>query len=178
MPASRWTDALELHAAAAAELLRTAETIAADAWDEPRETGKWSPAQIVMHLILAYEVLLRDLVEGTGMALRSTASKRLVFRLMVLPRLLRGGRFPGSIRAPREVRVGHVSDPRPELIARFQRLADQFQEAVQAAHHERPRVRLTHAYFGAVTLEDAVRFCAVHIRHHEAQLRAVGGTLS
>jgi hypothetical protein len=173
MPTSRWTDALELHETAAADLVCAAEAIAADAWDQPRLAGKWSSAQIVMHLILAYEVLLRDLAEGAGMALRTTATKRLFFRLTVLPRLLSGKRFPAGVRAPREARVGRVSDPQPELIARFSGLATQFHQAVQAAHLERPRIRLTHAYFGALSLEDAVRFCAVHIRHHEAQLRAL-----
>jgi hypothetical protein len=164
-----WADALRLHQSAAAEYARSAGALAEDAWAAPITEGKWSPAEITEHLIRAYEVLLRELSGGPGMALRTGPLQRVLLRLLLVPRLLRGTPFPLGARAPRETRPVGMIDQQHAL-ARFVNLADQFQAAVQDARARNPRQRLTHAYFGASPLQDSVVLCARHILHHRQQL--------
>jgi hypothetical protein len=170
----RWQDALRLHEQAAADYGRAAASLPAEAWSTPIGEGKWTPAQITDHLSRAYEVVLRELRGGTGMAVRTRAWQRLLLRFTIVPRLLRGGWFPPGARAPRETRPLETAvDAEPEaLLAEFRRLAAEFQAAAEAAHARDRRQRITHAYFGASSLEDGVLLCARHIEHHHRQLRA------
>lgn len=168
-----WQEAMQLHTVAAADLVRTAEGITSGGWQTPRAPGKWSPAEIVAHLILAYEVLLRELRGGGGMALRTTWWQRLLLHFTVRRRILGGHGFPEGARAPREVRPDGTSLAQTDAISRFRELAAEFEAAMQAARVERPRARLTHAYFGASPLEEALRFCARHLQHHQQQLQSL-----
>ncbi|HEX2091215.1 MAG TPA: DinB family protein [Longimicrobiaceae bacterium] len=168
----RWAEALALHASATAGFAADAAAVVPERWAVPRAPGKWSPAQVVQHLILAYEVLLRELAGGPGMALHATWWQRFLLRLIFLPRLLAGAPFPPGARAPREVRPPETAGDREEAVARFRALAAEFTAAVEETRARSPRKRLTHAYFGATSLEDAVRLCARHIQHHRQQLPA------
>lgn len=165
----RWNEAVRMHQEAAAELVEAARAVPAEVWQAPREPGKWSPAQVVVHLILAYEVVLRELAGAPGMAVRTRGWQRLLLRFTLRPRLLAGAPFPRGVRAPREVRPEEVREEQAETIARFRVLAGEFEAAVEAAQRQRPQARLTHAYFGAMSLEEGLRFFAVHLRHHQAQ---------
>ncbi|CAN5780077.1 hypothetical protein BH23GEM3_BH23GEM3_03610 [soil metagenome] len=161
---------MQLHESAAEALARSADAVPAGRWFAGPAPGKWSPSEVVQHLILAYEVLLRDLNGGPGMAVRTSAWQRLLLRFVVRPRLLAGGAFRKGVPAPREVRPAEATEGQELAIARFRARAGEFQRALEAARAERPRTRLTHAYFGALSLEEALRFCARHIRHHQPQL--------
>lgn len=164
--------ALREHDLATAELLEAARAVPAERWLRPLSPGKWSPAEVVEHLCLTYETLRAELGGAPGMALRTRGWQRLLLRFTLRPRLLAGGRFPRGVRAPREIRPGELPPEREEGLARFRRCADDFRAAVEVAHAGRPGVRLTHAYFGALPLAEAVRFSAVHVRHHRGQLLA------
>jgi hypothetical protein len=170
-----WLEALRLHESAAAGLARSAEAIPPQAWAAPMAEGKWSPAQITEHLILAYEVLLRELEGGPGMQLRTRGWQRLLLRFTLVPRILRGDTFPTGARAPRETRPGEVVGEQADQIARFRADAERFHAAVQEARASNPRQQLTHAYFGASSLEESVLLCARHIQHHHKQLPASPG---
>ncbi len=168
-----WQKAMQLHTGAAADLVRTAEAIPSERWHTPRAPGKWTPAEIVAHLILAYEVLLRELRGGGGMALRTTWWQRLLLHFTVRRRILGGRGFPEGARAPREVRPGGTALAQTDAIGRLRALAAEFEAATEAARVERPRARLTHAYFGGSPLEEALRFCARHLQHHHQQLQSL-----
>lgn len=56
-----WEDVMQIHNTAAQELLSTAERVPAQKWLVPRAEGKWSPAEVVEHLNLAYDVFMREL---------------------------------------------------------------------------------------------------------------------
>ncbi|HEV2130520.1 MAG TPA: DinB family protein [Longimicrobiaceae bacterium] len=168
-----WQAAMQLHTAAAAELARTAASVPSDQWRTPRAPGKWTPAEILAHLILAYEVLLRELRGGGGMALRTRWWQRVLLHFTVRRRILSGGGFPAGARAPRELGPPDVTLDQNDALERFRELAAEFEAAMETARMERPRSRLTHAYFGARPLEEALGFCARHIQHHHQQLHSL-----
>ncbi len=167
----RWEEALEVHAAAAAELAAAARAVPAAAWERPVGEGKWTPAQIVAHLNLTYEVLLRELGGGAGMAVRTAAWQRALLRLLLVPRLLRGGSFPRGARAPRELREPEGA-PQDGAVAAFRALSDRFAASAAEVRERRPDARLSHAYFGTAPVADGVLLCARHIQHHRRQLAA------
>lgn len=135
-------------------------------WFVPMSEGKWSPAEVLAHLVSTYDTLLRELAGGAGMAIRTKLWQRWLLRLTVVPRLLAGGAFPKGAVAPRETRPGGVVD-RAESIALFRRRAAELDEAVRLAKDGQ---RITHAYFGSATVAHGVLLCVRHIQHHTAQL--------
>jgi hypothetical protein len=165
----QWNDALKHHAEAAAELLRGAGSVAPERWSEPLGTGKWTPAQVVQHLILAYEAMLQELSGGPGMRVRTGRWQRLVLRWTVLPRLLRSGEFPRA-RAPRETVPADSPADQGETLEAFRRRAAEFAEAVRIARGRGRRATLVHAYFGPMSLRDVVVLCGWHLLHHRRQL--------
>jgi DinB family protein len=158
------------HAAAAAEFAVAAENVPADLWRSPRAEGKWSPAQVVEHVTLAYDTLLRELGGGAGMQVRTKLWQRMWLRMTVMRKLLRTGVFPEGAPAPREVRPSSASADPAIAIATFRQRAAQFESAMAAARSSGRHVRLTHAYFGAMSIDNVVILCVSHIRHHQKQL--------
>ncbi len=165
-----WTDAIAIHREAAAAFAAAAGRVSADAWRVPRADGKWSPAEIVEHVSLTYDVLLRELAGGGGMQIRTKLWQRLLLRLTVMPKILRGKGFPAGARAPREVRPPVPSSSKDEAIVGFRDRGARFVSAAEEVHRTRPRARLTHAYFGTSTVANAVLLCARHLDHHRQQL--------
>jgi hypothetical protein len=162
---------LDHHATATAAFLRTVEAVPEERWHQPLADGKWSPAQLTEHLVRTYDVLLQELAGGPGMRVRTRPWMRILLRLTVAPRLLRGGRFPDGIRAPREIRPGDAPADKPEGLALFRERAESFVRAARAAPAAK---RLTHPFFGIGSVAEGVLLCARHIRHHHAQLPAEG----
>jgi DinB family protein len=167
--AEKWRDAVTLHSEALAGVLRSAESVPPEAWLRPLGEGRWTPAQVVEHLTLAYDALLKELSGGPAMKYRLNAGVRLVLRYTVLPRILRGEPFPRA-RAPRETRPADTPFNQPEAV---QRLRDR--GAIVVAEMERklstrPGAKLTHAYFGRLPLTTGLTLIARHIEHHRKQL--------
>jgi hypothetical protein len=165
---SKWDAALDDHRVAMAAFVDAAERVRADAWMQPRAPGKWAPAQIVEHLTLAYEALLRELNEGTPLATRVPAWRQTLLRWIVLPHILFHRSFPVRAPAPREVRPSAGSPDRAAALVRIRALADRFERELGRARRAGGG-RLTHPYFGAVGPVKVLRFCAVHLDHHRAQ---------
>lgn len=165
-----WAEALQLHSRAAADAVAAAARVPADKWLVARGDGKWSPAEIVEHLSLAYDVLLRELAGGPGMQIRTKLWQRLMLRQTILPKLMRGGPFPTGVRSPREIRPAITSPDQTQAVARLRDGAARFEAAANESWRANPRARLTHAYFGKSTVDNALVLCARHIQHHEKQL--------
>ena len=170
-----WDDAYKLHTGAAADFAEAAARIPGDLWVVPREEGKWSPAEIVEHVSLAYDVLLRELAGGPGMAIRTKAWQRLLLKLTMVPGLLRGKPFPKGARSPRETRPALTTTDQAAAISSFRERAARFDAAALEAHRSGRRVRLTHAYFGSASLRHATILCARHVQHHRNQLNGYAG---
>ena len=166
----KWVEIERIHADAASDFASAAEAIPADRWLTPRAEGKWSPAQVVEHINLAYDVLLGELGGKPGMKIRTKFWQRLMLRIVYLPRLMRGGTFPEGIRAPRELRDPPANPDQRAAIAAFRDRAIRFSSEAADAIAKRRKVRLTHPYFGTSPLADGVLFCARHVQHHRKQL--------
>lgn len=160
------SSSLALHQAAVDDLVAKAEVLPESAWFGPTSPGKWSPAEVLAHLVCTYDTLLRELAGGPGMAIRTKLWQRWLLRFTVLPRMLAGGAFPKGAVAPRETRPAGTLG-RAESVALFRRRAAELEEAARSAKEGQ---RLTHAYFGAATLAHGVLLCTRHIQHHTAQL--------
>lgn len=169
-----WGDVVILHNRAAADFAASARRAAAsdEVWSAPYAPGKWSPAQIVQHLALAFEAVQRELREGVPMKSRTRAWHRLVLRFTLQRTLMRGGAFPRGARSPRETRPHGDTGRAETLIARFEQLNRELLAELDDARTSRPALRLTHPYFGRLTPTDMTYVSARHIQHHEAQLRS------
>ena len=164
-----WPGVKQFHSEVAAELVSAARRVTSEKWLVPRDEGKWCPAQVVEHLNLAYDVLLRELAGGEGMQIRTKFLRRMLLRWTIMPRLMRGAPFPPGVPAPREVR-GPVANPdQAAAIASFADRAVKL-ETEAARAEEKGGVRLTHAYFGKSSVAQGILLCAQHIRHHRKQL--------
>lgn len=165
----RWPEQHQAHRDAVDAFAITAANIAAGRWNEPMAPGKWSPAELALHLALTAEVMLRELATGEGPRVVTTWWQRALLRYTVRPKLLAGGKFP-PVRSPREARPQGPAGEQGATITRLRARAAELEAAIEAAARERPRTRLTHPYLGAFSLEESLRFCALHVRHHHAQL--------
>src|SRR5215212_598738 len=99
-----WSEVRELHERAAGAAVAAAQRIPPERWAVPIAEGKWTPAEIVEHLTLTYDVFLKQLRGDGGMKIRTAMWMRLVLRAFMMPGILRGKGFPKGARAPREVR--------------------------------------------------------------------------
>ena len=165
-----WDDAQKLHTDAAAEFAQAAARVPAGLWLAPREEGKWSPAEVVEHISLSYEVLLRELSGGGGMAIRTKWWQQILLKLTIVPGILRGRPFPKGARAPRETRPALSTTDQTAAVDKMREKSAEFDRQLAAIHASGRRVQLTHAYFGRASLRHAVIVCARHIQHHRAQL--------
>ncbi|MBA4170510.1 MAG: DinB family protein [Chloroflexi bacterium] len=147
-------------------------SVPAEAWMQPHAHGKWTYAELMQHLTLTYDVLSQELEGGPAMSVRTAWWQRILLNLTVRPRIIRGGGFPRGAPAPREVRPKTVTADPGEAALIFAAARARFERAVAAARADNPGMRITHAYFGRRPLEEALRFCAAHLRHHQAQMSA------
>jgi hypothetical protein len=158
------------HRAAVDDFHDRAASIAADRWAVPRAPGKWSPAQEVKHVVLAYEAFIRDLEGGTPMQLVGTPLKRFLWRAVGLSSILWLKKIPRGARAPRESRPPETAQDRGSLIAEFSDRTAQFETIFRRTWDRDPAKRVVHPYFGQLDLVDGMTMCTVHTRHHAAVL--------
>ena len=163
-------DARIRHAEAVTAFGKRAEEVTEHDWMRAPADGKWSPAQITVHLTLSFEAFDTDLRGGPPMKMRLNGFKRVLARLLYMQRILWNGRFPSGAPSPRETRPPAELPPRPECLRRFHEAAAQLEKTIGKVNAERPNVRVTHPYFGKVGLTDAVKISARHIEHHMKQL--------
>jgi hypothetical protein len=152
---------------AAERFLAAAAAVGAERWTTPRAPGKWTPAQITEHVALTYE-------HGAAM-LRGEPRPPLVprwlqplLRALVLPRILRIGRFGG--RTPPPLRPSDSPGTPAAVLARLRGAVAGFEgEVARLAGSHRESV--DDPGFGAISLQDAVRLQALHTMHHVRQLQ-------
>jgi uncharacterized damage-inducible protein DinB len=162
------------HRAAVREFVVRAGALGPGRWLAPRAEGKWTPAQETRHLILAYDAFLADIQTGTRIRLRGTPWKRRLWRAMALPYILWRRRIPVAIKAPGEVRPEWEHGSAAELLPLLEQRAARFEASFTDRWRTDPARRMSHPYLGDLSLDQAIRFVAVHTRHHAAFL-PVGG---
>jgi hypothetical protein len=158
------------HEKALAEFVEAVNALSSSDWNHAMHAGKWSPAEIVEHVRLSFDVHRDALQGGPGARPVLTGWKAAAARWFVMPKILRTGRFPRNARAPREIRPTASSGSRGEGLARLRASASAFEEACQAVSDPASR-RIVHPYFGALPLPTALRLLARHTRNHRNQLR-------
>ena len=162
-------EALKIHSDAARRLLDSANAVPAGKWCEPIGDGKWSPGQIVAHLVSAYDIILGELQGGSGMRIRTRWWQRMLLRLFLVPKLLRGGPFPKNAIAPKETRPQGNVPEQSACLGTFRERAAQLDATARQARRDQ---QITHAYFGSASIANGIVLCARHIDHHRAQLPA------
>lgn len=175
MPATTKLDTLlATHAVAVDEFFTRAAQVSPARWGVPRLDGKWTPAQEVKHVALAYEAFTRDLRGGEPMQLVGSAMKRRLWRAIGLTSILWLKKLPRGARAPREVRPPDGALDQEAALAEFRRRTTEFEAAFREAFRSAPGKRVTHPYFGTLSLMDALQMAIVHTRHHSAVLPQPG----
>ena len=159
------------HGAAVEEFGRLAGGVPREAWRHPRGEGKWSPAQLVEHVALAYEQAAAELRGDAAGTTTTSPLRRRLLRWLVLPAILRTGRLPAGAPAPRALRPPADSAPdRDTPVARFRAAAARFEAAAVDAERGGARRRVAHPYFGALSARTTWRLLTIHTRHHARQL--------
>ena len=137
------------------------------AWAVSRAPGKWSPSQIVEHVA-------RSLEESANMAAgrpskfpRLPAMVHPIVRGLLFKRVLRNAAFP---KAKTNKAMNPAAGPATpaEGRARLERAHESFDQACRQLTSRGQRMRTT--IFGAVAVEDYVRFMELHTRHHCKQI--------
>ncbi|MBA3854375.1 MAG: hypothetical protein C0503_08170 [Gemmatimonas sp.] len=166
---SRWRSAERGHAEAVAALLVAASLVPDHKWTEPLGPGRWSPAQVLLHIEQSYRLGDDALRGGPGMRVLAPSIAAWFGRNLMLPMMTLTGRFPRNAPAPREVRPDAVTAhaiARIELTTRVQAAATQSLATLREVLASGRRARVTHAYFGALTPYQTLRILNAHTRHH------------
>ncbi len=158
-------DELAANRAAVLDLIAAAERSAAT-WTTPRAAGKWSPSQVVEHVARGLEEGA-NIVSGTPSVPGPPAFLRPLGRLFFY-RILRKGVFPKGFKALKALNPtsgpATPTEARVRLEGAFDRFDQECRKRAASGHNVRTSA------FGTVSVEDLVRFNAIHTRHHCKQM--------
>lgn len=160
-------DALAANRAAVLDLVAAAERSAAT-WTTPRAPGKWSPSQVVEHVVGGLEEAANILSGAPKLSIpMPPAFLRPLLRLY-FNRILKKGVFPTGWKAAKA--LNPTSGPATPAQARVRlegalaRFDQECRTRVASGQH------VVSTVFGTVSVEDFVRFSALHTRHHCKQM--------
>lgn len=155
--------------AAVEAFIAALSAVSPDRWGTPRAPGKWSPAQVVEHVVLVYEVGTQAL-NGVSDLPAPPRFVRPFIRLMIRLTVMRTGRFPKS-------KTAGSFDPGPSatpgsaeaLSARLRKASEAFDRRAREKVAAGPPT-FEHLVFGEFGVAEYVQFQAFHTRHHQGQL--------
>ena len=158
-------DVLADNRAAVLDLVAAAERSAAT-WTTPRAPGKWSPSQVVEHVARGLDEGA-NVVSGAPSIPMPPAFLRLVARLFFY-RILKKDAFPKGFKAHKAMNPtsgpATPAEARVRLEEAFARFDQECRRRVASGQH------VVSTGFGTVSVEDYVRFNAIHTRHHCKQM--------
>jgi hypothetical protein len=160
---------LAAHMVAVQDFIASAEQVQESGWNLPRQSDKWSPAQVAEHLRLTYTAVNDELSAQGGLRVRTAWWQQWLLKMWYLPRILNAARFPAGVQATREVRPSGGPHEKAPLLDALRQEAHRFKDAVASSS---TGASITHPYLGKLTLLKGTRFLAQHIRHHQKQLPA------
>lgn len=158
-------DVLAVNRVAVLDLVAAAERSAAT-WTAPRAPGKWSPSQVVEHVAGGLDEAA-NIVSGAPSLPMPPALLRLLGRLFFY-RILKKGVFPKGFKAHKAMNPTSGPATPAEARVRLEGALARFDEECRRRAASGQHVVSTG--FGTVSLEDLVRFSAIHTRHHCKQL--------
>jgi len=137
------------------------------AWTAPRAPGKWSPSQIVEHVARALEESANVAAGRPSKFPKLPPVLHPVVRGLLFRRVLKNAAFP---KAKTNKAMNPASGPATpaEGRVRLETAHKKFDEACRQLALRGERMRTT--TFGAVGVEDYVRFMEIHTRHHAKQM--------
>ncbi len=151
--------------AAVLDLVAAAERSAVT-WTTPRAPGKWSPSQVVEHVVRGFEEAA-NVLSGAPSIPMPPALLRLVARVFFY-RILKKGVFPNGFKAHKTMDPASgpatPAEARVRLEGAFARFDQECRGRDAAGQH------FVSTAFGTVSVEDFVRFNAIHTRHHCKQM--------
>ena len=158
-------DVLADNRAAVLDLAAAAGRSAAT-WTTPRAPGKWSPSQVVEHVVRGLEEAA-NVVSGTPSIPMPPAFLRLLARLFFYW-ILKKGAFPNGFKAHKAMNPttgpATPAEARVRLEGALARFDQECRRWVASGQHN------VCTGFGTVSVEDFVRFNAIHTRHHSKQM--------
>ena len=161
------SEVLAANRAAVIDLVAAAERSAAT-WTTPRAPGKWSPSQVVEHIARGLDEAA-NVVSGAPSIPMPPAFLRLVARLFFY-RILKKDAFPKGFKAHNAMNPtsgpATPAEARVRLEGAFARFDQECRKRVAGGQH------VVDTAFGTVSVEDLVRFNAIHTRHHCKQMPA------
>ena len=160
-------DAIRNNQAALRSFLEAAERVPPARWNEPREPGKWSPAQVANHVALGYEIS-QGFIDGTRKEPSSPRWLRPIIRFMVRAMILRTGKFMKS-KTFTALEPPPAAEPLVTLGPRLLAASTAF-ERLAAAEVSAGRPTFDHPVFGRFGVAEYLQFQAYHTRHHQPQL--------
>lgn len=166
---------LVAHDEAVTRFLDAMAAVPADLWAQPPAPNRWSAAALSLHVIDAYGYCIRALDGGPQMRTLLPVWRMWMLRELVMPIMFHLRRFPREAPAPREVIPDLAAavdlsqeDARTRLVATAARAIEDLNTAALV----RPDVRISHAYFGAMSPRQTVVLLTGHTRHHAEGLRS------
>jgi Protein of unknown function (DUF1569) len=147
-------------------LIASSEQRAAE-WAAPRGPGKWSPSQLVEHVARSLEESAHMAAGQPSKFPNLPAILHPVLRAVLFKRVLRNGAFPKAKTNPAMNPASGPASP-AEGRARLETAHQTFAAAARQSMAHAGRLRTT--MFGAVAVEEYVRFMELHTRHHAKQL--------
>lgn len=169
-----WADAHTEHTEVVREFLETIGQFSDERWHQVPRPNKWSAATLANHVAVTYAYGRDAATTGTGMRLLVPRPVAWAARTFMLPRILNSRKFPRGAEAPVEVRPDLSRGSVLSQADAKQQLSERAAEALAAldrAARERPSLRLTHAYFGPLSLLQTLRMVNAHTRHHTGGMR-------
>ena len=159
-------DVLATNRAAVLDLVAAAERSAAT-FTTPRAPGKWSPSQVVEHVAGGLEEGA-NIVSGAPSIPMPPAFLRPLLRLLFFNRILKKDAFPKGFKAHKTMNPtsgpATPAEARVRLEGALVRFDQECRRRVASGQH------LVSTGFGTVSVEDFVRFNAIHTRHHCKQM--------
>src|SRR5215510_6690521 len=158
-------DVLAANRAAVLDLVAAAKRSAAT-WTTPRAPGKWSPSQVVEHVARGLEEAA-NIVSGAPSIPMPPAFLRPLARLF-FSRFLKKGAFPKGFKANKALDPtsgpATPAEARVRLEGAFARFDQECRRRAASGQH------LVSTHLGTVSVEDLVRYSALHTRHHCKQM--------
>lgn len=168
---AKWAVVSERHARAVNEFLDAANGIPAERWLLPLADGKWTPAQVTVHVIQSYEITTNQLRTGEGLKVQTGWLLRQILRQVVLRQIMWTRKLPRGAKAPKILLPGETAIGRDEALDRLRIVVADFEGELRA-RRDQPGVQLTHHIFGSIDALRGLDFLAVHTAHHGRQLQS------
>jgi hypothetical protein len=145
-------------------------------WHRARFGRTWTIAEELSHVLLALDFGARA-AEGTmQMREQRPALVSALSRAVLIPILLRSGRFPSGGVSPSEVdpmrhrQFSVAAGHRDSALLAFEQGSERTEDAFRQAAEQVPARRIIHPYFGGLQLLTGWRLLSAHTRHHAAML--------